>query len=290
MPFLVLAGVLWGTGGLFGNLLAERTGLSAVAVAGYRLAVGGVLLLVPLMLSRRQLPRSGAAWRRIAAMGALAALFQAGYFTAVSLTSVSLATLVTIASAPVIVALVERAGGWPMAATVGLAVLGTALLVGLPGGGLEPGSALLGSAFAVLAGAGFAALTLLAARPVPGLDAALATGPAFLLGGVALLVPAAAVGPGVTFAPGPAAIALLVAFAVVPTAAAYTLYFRGLALTAAAVGAVTALLEPLTATVLAAVVLGERLGAAGTVGALLVGTAVLLAARQQYRQQRVRSA
>ena len=40
MPFLVFAGVLWGTGGLFGRLLAERTGLSALAVAGYRLAGG----------------------------------------------------------------------------------------------------------------------------------------------------------------------------------------------------------------------------------------------------------
>ena len=40
-----------------------------------------------------------------------------------------------------------------------------------------------------------------------------------------------------------------------------------------------ALLEPLTAAVLAAVVLGERLGVAGTIGALLLGVAVLLAAR-----------
>lgn len=35
---LVLAGVLWGTGGLTGSLLAHETGLSPLAVAAYRLA------------------------------------------------------------------------------------------------------------------------------------------------------------------------------------------------------------------------------------------------------------
>jgi DME family drug/metabolite transporter len=279
MPFLVFAGVLWGTGGLFGRLLAERTGLSALAVAGYRLAVGGALLLVALLLSGRR-PRGRAAWVRIGSVAGLAAVFQASYFTAVTLTTVSLATLVTIGSAPVVVLLVDRAGGWAMAATAGLAVVGIVLLVGLPGGGLDAGQALLGSAFAVVAGVGFAAMTLIAARPVPGLDPAVVTGPAFLIGGLALLVPAAA-GPGIAFALDPVALALLAVFAVVPTALAYTLYFRGLAQSTAAVGAVTALLEPLTAAVLSAVVLGERLGLAGTAGAVLVGAAVVLAGRQE---------
>jgi len=68
---------------------------------------------------------------------------------------------------------------------------------------------------------------------------------------------------------------------VLPTALAYACYFRGLATATASVGAVAALLEPLTAAVLAAVVLGERLGVAGTVGAVLVGAAVVLAGRQE---------
>jgi drug/metabolite transporter, DME family len=277
MPYLVLAGVLWGTGGLLGSLLAERTGLSALAVAGYRLAVGGALLVALLVLTGRW-PRGRAAWRRATALGALAAVFQAGYFTAVSLSTVSLATLVTIGSAPVVVLLADRTGGRRMAGAVGLAVAGIVLLVGLPGGGLDPTAALLGSGAAVVAGAGFAAMTLLAARPVPGVDAALTTGPAFVLGGAALLGPAAVLDPaGAGFVPEPGALLLLAAFAALPTAAAYTCYFRGLAASTPAVGAVTALLEPLTAAALAAVVLGERLGAAGIAGAALVGAAVVLA-------------
>ena len=44
-----------------------------------------------------------------------------------------------------------------------------------------------------------------------------------------------------------------------------------------------ALLEPLTAAALAAVVLGERLGVTGTVGAVLLAVAVVLAARADRR-------
>jgi DME family drug/metabolite transporter len=79
------------------------------------------------------------------------------------------------------------------------------------------------------------------------------------------------------------AVNLLALFAVLPTALAYTAYFRGLgAATSPGTGAVLALLEPLTAAMLAAAVLGERLGVTGTVGALLA-VAVLLAARADPR-------
>jgi DME family drug/metabolite transporter len=273
MPLLtlVLAGLCWGSGGILGSLLADRTGLPPLAVAGYRLALGGVLLLVPLLVAGRR-PRGRRAWLRVALLGGLFAVLQAGYFTAVSLTSVSSATLVTVGSSPVIVLLVERTGGRRMVAIIGLALAGIVLLVGLPGSATVPGAAA-----AIVAGGAFAAITLLGARPVPGLDPATVTGPA-LAGGGALLL--AVSGTGAGFAPEPGALVLLAAFAVV-TAAGYALYFRLLERTTAAAGALAALLEPLTAAVLGAVVLGDRLGVAGTVGAVLVGVAVVLAALQE---------
>ena len=57
---------------------------------------------------------------------------------------------------------------------------------------------------------------------------------------------------------------------------AYTLYFRGLRSAAASTAALLALLEPLTGTVLAAVLLGERLSATGIAGAAIIATAVIL--------------
>ena len=46
VPLLVLAGIAWGTGGLLGSLLGRETGLSPLAVAAYRLGLGGLLVLV----------------------------------------------------------------------------------------------------------------------------------------------------------------------------------------------------------------------------------------------------
>lgn len=277
VPLLLAAGVLWGTGGLLGTLLAAGTGLSPLGVAGYRLLTGGGLLLAGLLVLRRPGPRGRAAWRRTVATGLLAAVFQAGYFAAVALTSVALATLVTIGATPVLVVLAERLRGRPgsrrTAAACGLAVAGLGLLVGAPG---PTGTPLAGAALALLAAAGFAAMTLLAAQPVPGLDDTTTTAVAFTLGGALLLAVAAPL-TGVGFTPGPAALALLAALGVLPTALAYTLYFRGLRRASPATGAVAALLEPLTGALLAALVLGERLGAAGLAGAALVGAAVVLA-------------
>ncbi|MHA6629269.1 DMT family transporter [Pseudonocardia sichuanensis] len=291
VSFLVLAGVLWGSGGLLGRLFGDAAGLSSLAVATYRLAVGGLLILGFLLVRGSALPRSRAAWARIAATGALAALFQVAYFTAVSLTSVSVATLVTIGSSPVLVLLARPRGvDRRRLLAVGLALLGLALLVGVPAdGGPTTGAAIAGTVCALVAAAGFTAMSLLGARPVPGLDALTTAGAAFTLGG-ALLLPLAAGTSGVGFAPAPASVGLLLAFALVPTAVAYSCYFRGLRSAPAGVGVLMALLEPLTAAVLAAVLLGERLGPSGTAGGLLLGLALVLTARGERGQERARRA
>jgi drug/metabolite transporter (DMT)-like permease len=70
--FLVAAGVLLGTGGFLGTLLARATGLTPTAVAVYRLGVGGLVLIAVLAAVRRPLPRGRQAIRRLLAVGALA--------------------------------------------------------------------------------------------------------------------------------------------------------------------------------------------------------------------------
>src|SRR5215472_12162878 len=215
--YLITSGLLWGTGGLTGSLLSRVAGLSAMSVAACRLTAGGVLIVALLTVTGRRWPAGRAAWTRIAVIGVLAALYQSCYFTAVALTSVALATLVTIGTAPVIVLAAGRVTGRrpgrlaPVAAC--LALTGLGLLVGLPSGFAE--SAVLASTgVAVLAAAGFAAVTLIAARPVAGLDELTVTGFGFTLGGLVLL-PVAAAG-GLSFRPGPEAIGLLVALGVGP--------------------------------------------------------------------------
>ncbi len=277
---LVAAGLLWGTGGLTGSLLGRSSGLPALSVAAYRLTAGGALLIAFLVLTGRRRPAGRAAWTRIAVIAGLAAMFQSCYFTAVSLTSVSLATLVTIGSAPVLVLAAERirgrrAGRLAGGAT-GLALTGLVLLAGVPSGGFPETAVLASAGMAVLAAAGFATLTLISARPVAGLDDLTATGFGFTLGGL-ILLPAAVAAGGVGFTPDPVTLGLLAALGTGPTAVAYTLYFRGLRSAPAGTAALLSLLEPLTSTVLAALILGDRLGPAGITGAVILAIALVLA-------------
>ena len=291
LSLLVVAGVLWGTGGLLGRLLGESTGLSPLAVATLRLLLGGAVLVGYLLATGRRLPRSRAAWSRVAATGLLAAVFQASYFSAVALTSVSLATLVTIGTAPVVVLAARiRTARRAQLVGVGSALLGLTLLVGLPSGGAElapASSPLAGSVCAVLAGTGFALMTLLGSRPVAGLDDVSTTGVGFTMGGLAL-APVVTATSGWSLPADLRGVGLLVALAVVPTALAYTCYFAGLRATSAGTGSVLALLEPLTAALLAVLLLGERWGGAELAGGVLLGLAMVLTARES-EPERVRT-
>ncbi len=284
---LVLAGLLWGTGGLIGALLGREAGLSALAVAACRLLAGGGLMVGCLPAAGRRWPAGRAAWSRIAVNGLLSAVFQGCYFASIALTSVSLATLVTIGGTPVIVTIAEQAAGRRAlgragAVTLALALAGLGLLVGLPGGGLSEGAVLAGAGLALLSAAAFAAVTLSGPSLVTGVDALTLNGFGFILGGAALLPLAAAFSGGLGFRPGLAAAGLLAALAAGPTAAAYLLHFRGLRNAAASTAALLTLIEPLAAAVLAALVLGDRLGVTGLAGAVLLLAAVVRTVRAEH--------
>ncbi|MET8848755.1 EamA family transporter [Amycolatopsis sp. NPDC004625] len=267
---LVLAGVLWGTGGLAGSLLARRAGLHPLAVADYRLLVGGAV--ATLLLKGRGLPRTPEALRRTLVVGGLFALFQASYFAAVALSSVSVATMTTIGAAPVVVTLlsVRKFRRWTVVSVAGT-LAGLVLLQWSPGQAISFG----GLGFALLAAAGFAALTLVTAKPVEGLDPLSTTASGCLTGGL-LLLPVASWS-GMALPLHADVLATVCYLGAVPTALAYAAYLRGLAGAHPVLGALSAVLEPLTAAVLSAVLLGERLsgtawcGAAVLVAALAVG-------------------
>jgi DME family drug/metabolite transporter len=280
---LSLAGILWGAGGLVGVLLGRVSGATPLSVAAFRLLAGGGLLVAFHIAARQRWPRGRAAWTRIAVTGLLSAGFQAAYFCSIALSSVSLATLITIGGVPVIVSGAGMALGRerPTRAslvTLALALTGLGLLVGIPGGGYS-GTAMLASAgLALASAAGFAAMTLVGASAVPGLDDVALTGIGSALGGLALLPLAAAVG-GIAFRPTAEAIWLVAALGIGPTALAYTLYYRGLRSASPTTAALLTLLEPLTATLLGAAVLGDRLSAPGIAGSILLGISVLGAIR-----------
>jgi len=276
---LLLAGFMWGTGGLSGSLLATRGDLTPISVATYRLLLGGAVVVLFLALSGglRGMVWTKAAVRRIALAGGLLGSFQAAYFAAVGLTSVGIATMVTIGSVPVFVTAVtairaRRLPGRMTLLSIALALGGLALRSATPGQG---GWRLVGGVvFALLAGAGFATLTLTLRRPVEGLDYQRTTAFGLLTGGVLLLPVALFLGMALPVRIDVLAIALY--FAIVPTGLGYAVYFRVLGAAHPVIAALATLLEPLTATILSAVVLRESLGVQGWCGAALLAAGLLV--------------
>lgn len=254
-------------------MLQSAAGLAPVPVAAYRLLVGGLIATLAVAGQLGRL-RGRSALRRLLVTGVLLAQFQAAYQVAVAQISVSLATLITIGCVPVFVAVVggvleRRVPGRRTLLAIGGSVLGLALLSGGPAGagGWHVAS---GVGMSLFAGAGFAALTLVTARTVPGQHVVTSVG--LLLGGVFLL-PLALVD-GIAVPLHGDVFALLVYLGLMPTALAYGVYFLGLRHAQPTAAALATMLEPLTATVLAVALYGERLSPAGVVGAVLIAGAL----------------
>jgi DME family drug/metabolite transporter len=256
-------------------MLQSAAGLSPVSVAAYRLLVGG-LLATAAVSAQLAFLRGRAALSRLVLSGALLAGFQAAYQVAVAQISVSLATLITIGCVPVFVAAVgalreRRVPGRRTVLAIGGSVVGLVLLSGGPAN-VDGWRVFSGVTASVLSGAGFAALTLVTARPMPGQHVITSAG--LLLGGVFLLPFSLVDGMTIPFSGD---VLVLVGFlGVVPTAIAYGAFFLGLRHAHPTAAALAAMLEPLTATVLAVLLNGERLTAAGVVGTLLISAALAL--------------
>ena len=219
-------------------------------------------------------------WRCVVA-GVCNAGFQAAYFTSVTLTGIAIAALLAICSAPILIAglasllLKERLSA-RLVVALALGVGGTTLLVVTPrAAGATPPHFAAGVAWALVAGLAYALYVVVAkaavARMEPLSVAAWTFATAALVMGPALLQEGAV-----------AQIELgwpwLLYLGAVTTAGAYAVYTIGLRHVPAAAAGVTALLEPLTATLLGVAVFGERLGFGGWLGGLLLlGALALLA-------------
>lgn len=276
---VVAAATLWGFGGVLATLLADHAGLHPLSIAMWRMLIAGGSLLGFLAVTRALRWRGLTAKmrRRIVLTAALTAAFEALFFTAITQASVGLATLVGIGSAPVCVAAFDWLTTRRMPARRTLVALGLALagLTLLMGGSLDIGpSGTLGVVLALGAGAAFAGITVVNREAVPGLGPVELTAWAFAVGGV-ILVPAAFI-PGLGAPADAHGWVLALAMGVLVTALSYVLFLIGLRTVPPFVATVVTLLEPLVATVVAAIVLAERLGPWGIAGGAVLGAAVIL--------------
>lgn len=273
-----LAAVSWGTTGSVTTVLVRLADAHPLLIGGVRMWVAAALLVLGARLAAGSLAIARADVWRCLGMGACMAAYQATYFTAVTLTGIAVAALIAICSAPLIiaalspVALGERLTRRVLGA-LGLGVVGAALLVAEPPGGAPvPGRFAAGVLLALGAGLAyalyvvFAKASLVRSRPLP-LTALTFAGAAVLLT------------PALAWTDAPLrqlelGWPWLLYLGAVATAAAYALYAFGLRRVPASTAGVVSLIEPLTATLLGVLVFGERLGAAGAVGAALLLSAI----------------
>lgn len=289
LPLVALAALLWGTVGVASRFLFEISTLAPLTVGAWRL-----LLAAPLVgLLAARLPGAPLD-RRDLGLLLLLGLTQAGYqglyFGAVARVGVTLATLLALCAAPVLVAVLARVMlreplGPRTLAAVALSVVGVALLVGVPGP-MRADAATVGLGLAMAGGAAlsYAVFTLvsraLAGRHHPARIVALGFGAgAVVLAGIAGV--AALGGGGPLWPESGAGWGLVLYMGLIPTALAYVLFLWGMRRATAAGAAVVTMLEPLTAALLAWALFGERLGPWGLVGGgLLLGAVTVLALRR----------
>ncbi|MGV3713527.1 DMT family transporter [Pseudolysinimonas sp.] len=284
---LVVACLLWGTTGTAATLLPDD--VSPLAIGAATMGLGGVLLFLTAPRMSTRVLRDPVA-RRWAALGALGVVvYPLAFYTGMDLVGVAVGNVVALGSGPVFTALLEwlvererLSARWLV--STALAVLGIVLLaLGRDEGGeaSSPGAAVLGVAVALLAGLAYALYTYASSRAIrSGQPSRGVMGGMFGLGALPLLVVLLVAGAPLLQSWG--SVGLTAYLVIGPMFVAYLLFGVGLRSVRSSTATTITLLEPVFATVLAVLVVGERLSAVGWAGfgLVLVGLAVLVTARR----------
>ncbi len=273
--FVLAAAVLWGTTGTAQAL--APAGYHPVVIGTLRLAIGGMAQLIFALV--HGVLNTGVPWpigfTTLAAVGVAA--YQLCFFAAVAKTGVAVGTMITIGSSPIFGGLLgflirkESPGSKWAVATI-LAIIGCSLLIGAGG---DITLDLTGVLLALGAGASYAlyAVTSKGLLEHHAPDAVMAV---VFCAGTLMLSP-------VFFLIDPdwllqtRSLIVVLHLGVIATALPYSLFARGLKTIPAATAVTFNLAEPLTASLLGIVLLGERLTRQDImgIGLILCGLALL---------------
>ena len=277
--YVILAGVMWGTSGLFVHYLSPYgfTPLQMVAVRG---SVSLVCILLIALLTDRQAFKITKKELLIFIANGVALFGSAGfYYTAMKMTSVSTA-VVLLYTAPIYVAIIsvwlfaERMSGSKIL-SIGLMIVGCGLVSGIVGGvKFEPIGILVG----VINGLSYAAYNLITKYAMrKGARTTSTTLYSFIfMSAISLSVSKPwempehiAKNPAVT-------IPLLIALGLVTFIIPFYIYTLGMRTLPAATATALGVVEPMAATLFSVMLLGEKLDAFSTVGIILILVAVVL--------------
>lgn len=285
---LVVSCVLWGTTGTAASFFPSD--VSPLAIGACTMTFGGVLLFLASRRAALEVVRDRAVrgWLIAAAAGMVA--YPLAFYSSMDLAGVAIGNVVSLGSGPIFAAILEwrvtrsrLTGRWMLSA--GIAIAGVALLV-LGGHGddspVDPSAMPAGVLLGLVAGAGYALFTFASGAVIRRGHSGRGTmGAAFGLAALPLAVVLLVVGASILASP--ASLAIAAYLAVGPMFVAYLFFAVGVRALASSTVTVITLLEPLVATVLAIVIVGERLEPVGWVGLvlILIGVSVLSSARRQ---------
>lgn len=265
---VLLAALCWGTTGTAQSFAPPD--LPAYWVGALRLAVSALFFAAVLVLLRQTGSLRALPWRRVAWAGASMAAYNLAFFAGVRATGVAVGTAVALGSGPIWAGLLQALGGQrpPLRWWLGtaLAVTGGAVMVG--SGGASQAVSAAGLLLCLLAGLSYAVYALVNKRLVADAGPAAATSAVFTLAALIALPAALLIAGPVSLSARDLAIAAYLG--VVATGVAYLLFSHALRHISAATGVTLALAEPVTAFVLAVLVVGERPGWVAAGGGLLV--------------------
>lgn len=273
---ILFAAVVWGT---TGTAATFAPGVSAAAIGAAAMGLGGIGQA--LWAGRGIRNQRARLWeqRCLLVIGALAvAVYPLAFYGAMRLAGVTVGTVITIGSAPLLSALIEYVLDgrrltlrWSLGAAVGLIGMGLICLAeGAAHGQVVGGSsAPLGVLLGLIGGLTYALYSWSARRMMlQGTGSKIAMGATFGLGGL-LLMPVLMVSGGAFLASwSNAAVGLYMA--AVPMFLGYIAFGYGLARVEASTATVITLFEPVVAAVLAVLIVGERLPPLGWIGVALV--------------------
>ncbi|MEV6056766.1 DMT family transporter [Streptomyces sp. NPDC052107] len=276
---VLAASVLWGTTGTAATFAPDVGPLAIGAVA---MGLGGLLqALAAVPQMARHASRLSEQCGTVLLGAASVAVYPLAFYSSMHLAGVAVGTVVSIGTAPLASAFIERVVDgrgltrrWAVAAALGL--LGTVLLCVAEAGRAASDTArasvattLLGVSLGLVAAVTYALYSWAAHRLITRRIASRAAmGAVFGLGGLLLLPVLLATGAPLISSWSNAAVGAYMAL--VPMFAGYVLFGWGLAHVPASTATALSLLEPAVAAVLAVMVVGERLPAAGWTGIALV--------------------
>ena len=283
---ICLAGVLWGTGGLAVQVIRDHAPLSPITISAYRTGIAALVLLAVCLAARRVGDVRGLLAERTGPtvfVGLATASYQALYFASVVWVGVTVSTVVSLGVAPVALTLRDavRRRSRPTlgeVVTVVSALTGLVLVSGAAGVGVTGPHPVAGVLAALASGSAYAVATAVG-EPLARRTHPLVLTTATTVCGACGLVPVALLAGGPWTTTDPVALATLLYLGAVTFALAYGLLYAGLRTTSSSAAVVATLVEPVTAAVVAAAFLDERLGPVGVLGIVLVIAAIAASGR-----------